>query len=77
VKAARIEASRGDDLIQVVVEDEGAGFDPNIPDPAGENLGFGLSSIRDRLAVLGGRMEIKSSPGQGSRFKLLIPAENW
>jgi signal transduction histidine kinase len=30
VKAARVEASRGDDLIQVVVEDEGAGFNPNV-----------------------------------------------
>jgi len=37
VKAARLEASRGDDLIQVVVEDEGAGFDPNVLDDFTEN----------------------------------------
>jgi CheY-like chemotaxis protein len=35
--------------------------------------GFGLFSIRERLDMLGGRMEIDSSPGHGSRFTLTVP----
>jgi two-component system, chemotaxis family, CheB/CheR fusion protein len=73
VKAARVQPSRTDEMIQVVVEDQGAGFDPN---DLGETLAFGLLSIRERLAVLGGSMEIDSAPSQGSRFKLLIPAKD-
>ncbi|HEX2994789.1 MAG TPA: chemotaxis protein CheB [Anaerolineales bacterium] len=76
VKAARIEVNRADDLIQIIVEDEGAGFDPSVLDPAWESLGFGLSSIRERLAVLGGRMEIDSASGQGSRVRLVIPVDD-
>jgi two-component system CheB/CheR fusion protein len=72
-KAACVQASRLDEQIQIVVEDEGVGFDPNILGPAAGNLTYGLSGLRERLAVLGGRMEIDTAPGQGSRFKLLIP----
>ena len=76
VKAARVQASRVDQFIQVVIEDEGAGFNPGVLDPKGERLGLGLSTIRERLTVLGGSMEIDSAPGQGSRFKLMIPCQD-
>ena len=72
-KAARVQASRLDEQIQIVIEDEGVGFDLNNLDLAAGSMGYGLSSIHERLTVLGGRMEIDSAPGKGSRFKLLIP----
>jgi signal transduction histidine kinase len=36
---------------------------------------FGLFSIRERLELLGGGLDIKSSPDSGSRFTLWVPLE--
>ena len=62
------------DLIELVVADEGVGF----ASPSDEALitpsGFGLFSIRERLQLLGGRMEVVSSPKQGTRVTLYAPA---
>ena len=59
---------------RLTVEDHGAGFDPEQLE-AGTSTrgGFGLFSIRERLTLLGGRMEITSTPGRGSRFTLTSP----
>lgn len=38
--------------------------------------GFGLFSVRERLVLLGGSMEIQSAPGQGSRFILKVPGQS-
>jgi PAS domain S-box-containing protein len=75
VKAASVQMGRIEgDRVQIVVSDEGIGFDPEMRrgDPNLEG-GFGLFSIRGRLGLLGGRMEITSSPGRGSRFTLVAP----
>jgi signal transduction histidine kinase len=51
------------------VKDDGAGFDP---DSTPE--GVGLShSIRQRLAEVGGRMEIRSRPGNGAEVLMWVP----
>jgi len=36
--------------------------------------GFGLFSIRERMHCLGGRLEMHSTPGQGTRFSVLAPS---
>jgi signal transduction histidine kinase len=59
-----------DNLIEIIVTDEGNGFDP-----VQAKTGFGLFSIRERLELLGGRMEVKSAPGCGCRFRLVAPLE--
>lgn len=60
--------------LQITVCDEGPGFEPSKMKPAGEiGGGFGLFSIRERLDLIGGRMDIISSPGSGSRFVLMAP----
>jgi len=63
-----------DDLIQVTVSDEGVGFDPSMLSKLwamGES--FGLHSIRERLSLLGGAMEIVSQPGRGTKAVLVAP----
>jgi len=35
--------------------------------------GFGLFSIRERIGHLGGRVEIESAPGKGTRVRLTVP----
>jgi signal transduction histidine kinase len=52
--------------------DAGKGFDPAKPlrDTSG---GFGLFHIRERLDHAGGRLDIQSKPGRGTRIVLLAP----
>lgn len=64
----------GDELIRLTVEDEGAGFDPDVLEGEARPLaGFGLFSIRERLKALGGNLRVKSQPGSGTRIDLFIP----
>lgn len=59
--------------LQVIVSDSGAGFDPSDLRPAGAaGGGFGLFSIRERLELIGGQMDIDSSPGQGTRVAMTV-----
>ena len=69
VDHARVSVTRGErDSIRVVVSDEGHGFDTQcLSRLPGARGGFGLCTLRERLASLGGRLEINSSPGAGTR----------
>jgi signal transduction histidine kinase len=50
------------------VEDDGRGFDV-----ATVRRGSGLTNIADRLDALGGRLEIASAPGRGTRLTGTVP----
>lgn len=56
------------DTVGFDVSDDGAGFDP------GESAGFGLSGMRERIAQVGGRLDIDSAPGAGTRLTVDVPA---
>jgi PAS domain S-box-containing protein len=63
------------DEIRLIVTDNGNGFDPELLRTRGsDNLSFGLFSIQERLAYIGGRMEIESAPGRGTQVILAVPA---
>ncbi len=74
VTFASVIVQAADDRIRVVVADEGTGFDPAGSRP-GDRLagGFGLFSLRERLSLLGGAMEIDSASKRGSRLTLWTP----
>jgi PAS domain S-box-containing protein len=62
------------DTIHIQVSDNGIGFDPGtLHDKNQRQAGLGLFSIQERLALLGGHLEIQSAPGKGSRFTLTLP----
>ncbi len=64
-----------DDRVLITVSDEGVGFDAASIRPIGSaTSGIGLFSIRERLALAGGGMEMDSSPGTGSRFTVWVPS---
>ena len=61
-------------LIQVV--DDGQGFEPGRISVLNTKLGgFGLLSMRERLARLGGSMHIESAPGQGTRITITVSVD--
>ena len=74
-RSARVSISRESDMVRLQVEDDGVGFSPaeaGRATPAGG--GFGLFSIRERLTQAGGRVEVDSAPGKGTRVTLWAPA---
>lgn len=72
--SACVEVKQMSDGISLTVRDAGAGFDPcGLRMSGGTCGGFGLFSIMERLDLLGGRMDIDSAPGKGSRFTLWAP----
>ena len=75
VKSASVTLRRGQNgQVLIVVADSGVGFDPATVTPVGVGGGgFGLFSIRERLDLVGGRLEVESAPGEGSRFTLTVP----
>lgn len=54
--------------IHLTIEDSGAGFDVSR-----EGSGNGLPNMRSRAEKLGGRCEIVSAPGKGTRVRVMIP----
>jgi PAS domain S-box-containing protein len=74
VRSASVAMQWRDGQVRIVVSDQGKGFDPACLQTTGSRGGtFGLFSVRERLALLGGQMEIESAPGRGSRFTLRVP----
>lgn len=68
----RVEAEQTDHHVRVVVEDAGAGFDPATLEESG-NAGLGLPSVRERLGLVGGRLDVASKPGEGTRVTVEVP----
>jgi signal transduction histidine kinase len=58
------------------VADDGVGFDPDaMLSSAHRNHSVGLFFVRERLGYAGGTLQIKASPGRGSRFILTAPLD--
>ena len=64
-----VKLSRHDDTATLVVHDDGKGFDQT--DVRDESLG--LVGMRERVALLGGRLAIDSSEGAGTMLKVEVP----
>lgn len=54
--------------LRLHVEDNGRGFDPGA-----RATGFGLTGMRERVAGLGGTLDLRSAPGQGTRISAVFP----
>jgi signal transduction histidine kinase len=61
--------ARKNGAVKAVVEDDGQGFDPEDESTAG----FGLVGMRERLALLGGRLEVESGRDAGTTIAVEVP----
>jgi PAS domain S-box-containing protein len=71
----RITLRRLNDSVRLHVRDWGPGFNPEkITDGGGPGERLGLSSMRERVALLGGHLEVHSRPGEGTEVVAEIPS---
>ncbi len=69
---ATVELTEGDNnTLRIIVQDRGCGFDVTTTEM--NQQGFGLSSIRERLSLFNGHLDIASTPGRGTRITLTLP----
>jgi signal transduction histidine kinase len=78
-----ISVSSADGIVRLSVEDNGVGF--NVEEALARRDSFGLSGMRERVALLGGRFEVQSHPkkdgveqavkrkGKGTRIAITLP----
>lgn len=58
----------------IEIEDDGIGFEPEGMSASTETLrGVGLLGMRERIELIGGRLQIESAPGEGTRIRIDAP----
>jgi two-component system sensor histidine kinase UhpB len=68
---ASVRVVREPDRLVVTVEDDGHGF--NVAEVRAARRGLGLFGMGERAAYLGGRVDVQSAPGTGTRVRAEIP----
>lgn len=68
-----IEITRSDSMVTTTIVDNGEGFDVEAAFNAPTS--WGLRGIRERVAVVGGKLSIESAEGKGTRIEFTIPLE--
>jgi signal transduction histidine kinase len=69
----RVHASSAGDVVTIVVEDDGRGFEPDEV-TVHRDGGFGLQTMRERMELAGGSVRVDSAPGRGTRVIANVPA---
>jgi signal transduction histidine kinase len=72
VRAAKVTLRQMDSGLLLAVSDGGVGFDPMDP---GEGMHLGLASMRERVRLVHGTLEIESGPGHGTTILAWVPAD--
>ena len=61
--------------VHMEIADDGVGFDPLARDANASKPTWGLTTMRERADALGGRVQVISAPGEGTRVVAEIPRE--
>ena len=74
-RASRVDVlvSRHAGSVVAIIEDDGIGFSPTIPDSE-EHLG--LFGMRERIEMLGGKFSVESAPGKGTTVRAEVPCHD-
>jgi signal transduction histidine kinase len=65
-----------DSRAQIVIEDDGVGFDPALP-AQNEGPRFGLRFMHERAQQVGGSVRIQSAPGRGTQVVVDVPLRGY
>jgi signal transduction histidine kinase len=66
--SCRVSLYRQDGSALLEVDDDGVGFDPSVP-----AQGLGLDNMRKRAGLLGGDVELLSTPETGTCVRVVLP----
>jgi two-component system sensor histidine kinase DegS len=74
-RASRVQiwGEQRESLLKLSVEDDGEGFDLLAVTSSFPRRGMGLAGMHERAKAIGGRVEIDSEPGHGTRITLTMP----
>jgi two-component system sensor histidine kinase UhpB len=73
-KSVVVILEKRDDLIVLIIEDDGIGF--NLKDKMKRHKGLGLTGMNERAELIGGTLEIESKPGRGTTVYVRIPTSS-
>lgn len=65
----RVSLAIRDDFAEIIITDNGQGFDPAMA----RSDGFGLRFMRERAQEVGGNLQVRSAPGQGAQVVVTAP----
>jgi signal transduction histidine kinase len=68
---AWVEVRESEGTIVISIRDDGRGFDPDRAEG-----GFGLVGMRERIALVDGRLKVESAPGRGTSVRAELPARH-
>ena len=66
---AKVDLRMADDILVLDVRDDGVGFNPGA---LSENQMLGLAGMRERAALVGGRLDVASMPGRGTAVQFQV-----
>lgn len=68
--SAAVSVVERDEELTVTISDSGRGFSAHA-----DTTGFGLIGMRERVALVGGRVDLRSAPGEGTTISAVLPAQ--
>ena len=68
--AVDVTLRRLEDGLQLAIRDDGVGFNPALKR---QRISLGLASMRERVHLLDGELDIESAPGQGTAIVAWVP----
>ena len=71
-KSITIRLDVGASEAELEIADDGTGFAPEVVEQ--RRPGLGLFTMRERAALVGGRLTLQSGVGQGTRVRVIVPA---
>jgi signal transduction histidine kinase len=72
-RTVKVELLRSNGDLQLMIRDDGAGFNPEAGNGKGVGFGLGLQGMRERAHMLGGALIVESAPGHGTTLRTSFP----
>ncbi len=74
-KRVTVDLSYEADAVRLLVSDDGIGFEPSVRSsvPSLTGGGFGMTSMRERVKLMGGQIEVRSAPDMGTKVEIEVP----